>query len=279
MEQILNNHEALFRLGAFALVLLLMLLWEATDPRRTPSLGWNRRLNNLALVSMDVVLVRLLVPIATATMAEISITRSWGLFNIVDVGFWPAFFLSLLFMDLLIYGQHVIMHYIPLLWRIHRLHHTDLDFDVTTALRFHPLEIILSMFLKLLFIVLIGAPVVAVIVFEIILNISSMFNHSNIQIPSRIDRILRYFIVTPDMHRVHHSVIKVETNSNYGFNIPWWDYIFRTYRPQPIAGHIKMKIGLNEFRGDKVVFLHWLLLQPFFSVEKETGKETLPEEN
>ena len=182
-------------------------------------------------------------------------------------------------MDLLIYGQHVIMHYIPLLWRIHRLHHTDLDFDVTTALRFHPLEIILSMFLKLLFIALLGAPVVAVIVFEIILNISSMFNHSNIQIPLRIDRILRYFIVTPDMHRVHHSVIKVETNSNYGFNIPWWDYIFRTYRPQPIAGHTKMKIGLNEFRGDKVVFLHWLLLQPFFSVEKETGKETLPEEN
>ncbi len=279
MEQLLHNNEALFRLGAFTVVLVLMFLWEALNPRRIPLLGWSRRLNNLALVSMDVVLVRLLVPVATATMAEISITRGWGLFNIVDAGFWPAFFLSLLLMDLLIYGQHVVMHQIPLLWRIHRLHHTDLDIDVTTALRFHPFEIILSMFLKLLFIVLLGAPVVAVIVFEIILNISSMFNHSNIQIPSRIDRILRYFIVTPDMHRVHHSVIKVETNSNYGFNIPWWDYIFRTYRPQPIAGHTKMKIGLNEFRGDKVVFLHWLLLQPFFSVEKETGKETLPEEN
>lgn len=277
MEQILISHEAWFRLGAFALILLLMLLWEATDPRRIPSLGWNRRLNNLALVSMDVVLVRLLVPVATATMAEISITRGWGLFNIVDAGLWPAFFLSLLLMDLLIYGQHVVMHQIPLLWRIHRLHHTDLDIDVTTALRFHPFEIILSMFLKLLFIALLGAPVVAVIVFEIILNISSMFNHSNIQIPLRIDRILRYFIVTPDMHRVHHSVIKVETNSNYGFNIPWWDYIFRTYRPQPIAGHTKMKIGLNEFRGDKEIFLHWLLLQPFVSGKKGSGEETLSE--
>lgn len=277
MEQILISHEAWFRLGAFALILLLMLLWEATDPRRIPSLGWNRRLNNLALVSMDVVLVRLLVPVATATMAEISITRGWGLFNIVDAGFWPAFFLSLLLMDLLIYGQHVVMHQIPLLWRIHRLHHTDLDIDVTTALRFHPFEIILSMFLKLLFIALLGAPVVAVIVFEIILNISSMFNHSNIQIPLRIDRILRYFIVTPDMHRVHHSVIKVETNSNYGFNIPWWDYIFRNYRSQPAAGHIKMKIGLNEFRGDKEIFLHWLLLQPFVSGKKGSGEETLSE--
>ena len=277
MEQLLHNHEALFRLGAFATVLGLMLLWEATDPRRIPSLGWNRRLNNLALVSMDVVLVRLLVPVATATMAEISITRGWGLFNIVDAGLWPAFFLSLLLMDLLIYGQHVVMHQIPLLWRIHRLHHTDLDIDVTTALRFHPFEIILSMFLKLLFIALLGAPVVAVIVFEIILNISSMFNHSNIQIPLRIDRILRYFIVTPDMHRVHHSVIKVETNSNYGFNIPWWDYIFRNYRSQPAAGHIKMKIGLNEFRGDKEIFLHWLLLQPFVSGKKGSGEETLSE--
>ncbi|MCH8845592.1 MAG: sterol desaturase family protein [Proteobacteria bacterium] len=277
MEQILISHEAWFRLGAFALILLLMLLWEATDPRRIPSLGWNRRLNNLALVSMDVVLVRLLVPVATATMAEISITRGWGLFNIVDAGLWPAFFLSLLLMDLLIYGQHVVMHQIPLLWRIHRLHHTDLDIDVTTALRFHPFEIILSMFLKLLFIALLGAPVVAVIVFEIILNISSMFNHSNIQIPLRIDRILRYFIVTPDMHRVHHSVIKVETNSNYGFNIPWWDYIFRNYRSQPAAGHIKMKIGLNEFRGDKEIFLHWLLLQPFVSGKKGSGEETLSE--
>ncbi|MCK5498338.1 MAG: sterol desaturase family protein, partial [Gammaproteobacteria bacterium] len=232
----------------------------------------------LALVSLDVLLVRLLVPIATAAMAEISMTRDWGLFNIVDVGFWPAFVLSILFMDMFIYGQHVIMHKIPLLWRIHRVHHTDLDFDVTTALRFHPFEIILSMFLKLLFIALLGAPVAAVIVFEIILNITSMFNHSNIQIPISIDRLLRWFIVTPDMHRVHHSVNKIETNSNYGFNIPWWDYIFHTYRSQPSAGHLKMKIGLNEFQGDKVVFLHWLLLQPFVSVKKGTVEKIISEE-
>lgn len=277
MEQLLHNNEALFRLGAFAAVLVMMLLWEAIDPRRTPLLGWNRRLNNLALVSLDVILVRLLVPIATVTVAEISVTKGWGLFNIFDVGFWPSFVLSLLLMDLVIYGQHVITHQIPLLWRIHRVHHTDLDFDVTTAIRFHPFEIILSMFVKFFFIALFGAPVVAVIVFEIILNISSMFNHSNIQIPTGIDRLLRCFIVTPDMHRVHHSVIKVETNSNYGFSIPWWDYIFRTYRSQPTAGHTKMKIGLNEFQGDKVVFIHWLLLQPFVSVKKESVGKIISE--
>jgi sterol desaturase/sphingolipid hydroxylase (fatty acid hydroxylase superfamily) len=279
VEQLLQNHEALFRLGAFALVLILMLLWEALTPRRTPLLGWNRRLNNLALVSIDVLLVRLLVPVATATVAEISVTRGWGLFNIIDAGFWLSFVLSLLLMDMAIYGQHVIMHRIPLLWRIHRVHHTDLDFDVTTALRFHPFEIILSMFIKFFFIALFGAPVVAVIVFEIILNISSMFNHSNIRIPAGIDRLLRWFIVTPDMHRVHHSVNKIETNSNYGFNIPWWDYIFHTYRPQPSAGHTKMKIGLNEFQGNKVVFLHWLLVQPFVCVKKINGEAILPKEN
>jgi len=276
VQEILQSHEALFRLGAFSLVLLIMFLWEALNPRRTPLLGWNRRLNNLALVSLDVLLVRLLVPIATVTVAEISLARGWGLFNIVDAGYWLSFVLSLLLMDLVIYGQHVITHYIPLLWRIHRLHHTDLDFDVTTALRFHPFEIILSMFVKFFFIALFGVPVVAVIVFEIILNISSMFNHSNIQIPASADRLLRYFIVTPDMHRVHHSVIKVETNSNYGFNIPWWDYIFRTYRPQPSSGHTKMKIGLNEFQGDKVIFLHWLLMQPFVSIKKRNHGKNIP---
>jgi len=279
VEELLHNNEAWFRLGAFAVVLGLMLLWEALNPRRTPLLGWNRRLNNLALVSLDVLAVRFLIPIATVTVAEISMARGWGLFNIVDAGFWPSFVLSFLLMDLVIYGQHVITHKIPLLWRIHRLHHTDLDFDVTTALRFHPFEIILSMFVKFFFIALFGAPVVAVIVFEIILNISSMFNHSNIRIPVNIDRLLRFFIVTPDMHRVHHSPIKVETNSNYGFNIPWWDYIFSTYRAQPSAGHTKMKIGLNEFQGDKVVFLHWLLIQPFVSVKKVYGEEAISEEN
>jgi len=279
VEELLHNNEALFRLGAFAVVLGLMLLWETLNPRRTPLLGWNRRLNNLGLVGLDVILVRFLMPVATVTVAEISMTQGWGLFNIVDAGFWPSFVLSLFLMDLVIYAQHVIMHKIPLLWRMHRVHHTDLDFDVTTALRFHPFEIILSMFVKFFFIALIGVPVIAVIVFEIVLNISAMFNHSNIQIPLRIDRMLRFFIVTPDMHRVHHSVIKVETNSNYGFNIPWWDYIFRTYRAQPSSGHTKMKIGLNEFQGNRVVFLHWLLIQPFVSVKKGYGEEAISEEN
>ena len=279
MEQLLQDNEALLRLGAFAVVLLLMFLWEGTNPRRIPSLGWNRRLNNLALVSLDVMLVRYLVPIATVSVAEISSSQGWGLFNIIDAGFWPAFILSILLLDLVIYGQHVVTHYIPLLWRIHRVHHTDLDLDVTTALRFHPVEIILSMFLKFFFIALFGASVMAVIVFEIILNISSMFNHSNIQIPASIDRWLRWIVVTPDMHRVHHSVNKIETDSNYGFSIPWWDHIFRTYRSQPLAGHTKMKIGLNEFQGNKVVFLHWLLMQPLVSVKNNSGEEVNAKEN
>ncbi len=279
MEQLLQNNEALFRLGAFAVVLLLMFLWQASNPRRIPSLGWNRRLSNLALVGLDVVLARYLVPISTATVAEIALSRGWGLFNIVDAGYWSAFILSILLMDLVVYGQHVISHRIPVLWRIHRVHHTDLDLDVTTALRFHPFEIILSTFLKFFFIALFGAPVAAVIVFEIILNISSMFNHGNVRIPFSIDRWLRWVIVTPDMHRVHHSVDKIETDSNYGFNIPWWDYIFRTYRPQPLAGHTKMKIGLNEFQGDKVVFLHYLLVQPFVCVDRLSSTVAIPEEN
>ncbi len=279
MEQILQNNEALFRLGAFALILLLLLLCEALRPRRTPALGWNRRLNNLALVGIDVLLVRFLLPIATVGMAAIATTHGWGLFNTIDVGFWPTFVLSILLLDLAIYAQHVMLHKVPLLWRLHRLHHTDMDFDVTTALRFHPFEIILSIFVKLLFIVLLGAPVTAVIVFEIILNISSMFNHSNIQIPPGIDRLLRVFIVTPDMHRVHHSVEKIETNSNYGFYIPWWDYLFRTYRAQPHAGHTQMKIGLNEFRGNRVVSLPWLLLQPFASANNASAEAATSDSN
>ncbi len=267
MEQLLQNHEALSRLSAFLMALILLLLWEALSPRRSPLLGLCRRLNNLGLVSLDVLLVRFLIPLATIAVAKTSADRGLGLFNNVDSGFWLAFVISVLFMDLVIYAQHVITHKIPLLWRIHRVHHTDLDFDVTTALRFHPFEIILSLLVKCFFIALLGAPVVAVIVFEIVLNISSMFNHSNIRISTGVDRLLRFFIVTPDMHRVHHSTIKIETNSNYGFSIPWWDYIFRTYLPQPSAGHIKMQIGLSEFRRNKVIYLHNLLMQPFISIK------------
>lgn len=279
MEQLLISYEVQFRLGAFAVVLLSMLLWEVSNPRRIPTLGWPRRLNNLALLSFDAVLVRYLMPIAAVAMSEVSVSHGWGIFNNIDIDFWPAFVFSLLIMDLVIYGQHVITHKIRVLWRIHRVHHTDLDFDVTTALRFHPFEIILSAFIKLFFIGLIGAPAIAVIVFEINLNILSMFNHSNIKIPVHVDRILRYFIVTPDMHRIHHSVQQVETNSNYGFNLPWWDHIFGTYRAQPRDGHAEMEIGLYEFKGNKVIFLHWLLMQPFFCVKKMAREISIDNEN
>ena len=267
MAKLLVEYEALFRLGAFAVVLLLMLLWETFAPRRAPGPARARRINNLALASIDVILVRYGIPIATAGMAEIAKARSWGLFNTIDIGFWPTFLLAILLLDLLIYGQHVATHKIPVLWRLHRVHHTDQAIDVTTAVRFHPIEIMFSAGLKLLFVALLGVPVTAVIVFEIILNLASMFNHSNINIPVSIDRILRLFIVTPDMHRVHHSVHRSETDSNYGFNFPWWDRLFGTYQPQPAAGHIRMKIGLNEFRGAPTVFVQWLLIQPFLAAK------------
>ena len=267
MAQLLADYEAFFRLSAFALVLLFMLLWETLAPRRRPGPARARRINNLALAGIDVILVRYGIPIATAAMAELARARGWGLFNAVDAGFWPTFCLSILLLDLLIYGQHVITHKIPMLWRLHRVHHTDQDIDVTTAVRFHPLEIILSAGLKLLFVALLGVPVVAVIIFEIILNLASMFNHSNINIPVSVDRVLRLIIVTPDMHRVHHSVRLAETNSNYGFNFPWWDRLFGTYRPQPTAGHTRMKIGLHEFRGPHTVFVQWLLVQPFLAAK------------
>lgn len=246
-----------------------MLGWQKLSPRRSSKLSCDRVLHNLALATANTLLLRYLLPITAIATAEISLHHGWGLFNLFEFSFWPSLILGILMLDLAIYGQHVIMHKIPLLWRLHRVHHTDLAFDVTTALRFHPLEIIFSMLLKSLFITLLGPPIVAVIIFEIILNISAMFNHSNIYIPLHVDRLLRYFVITPDMHRVHHSTIPAETNSNYGFNLPWWDRIFATYKDQPSAGHKDMNIGLDEFKGNKAIFLHWLLIQPFALTKKQ----------
>jgi len=261
---LLLTHETAIRLGCFAAVLLLMACWEWRRPRRSLALSrWRRWPANLGLAVLNGLAVRLAVPVLAVSAAQEVTARAWGLFNLLDVPFWLACGVSLLALDLAIYAQHVIFHKAPWLWRLHRMHHTDTGFDVSTALRFHPLEIMLSMLIKVTLVVVLGTPAVAVLLFEIILNATAMFNHGNVRLPETADRVLRLFLVTPDMHRVHHSIHREETDSNFGFNLPWWDHLFGTYRAQPRDGHAGMAIGLEIFRDYRSLSLPWLLLQPF----------------
>ncbi|MEL6235693.1 MAG: sterol desaturase family protein [Pseudomonadota bacterium] len=263
MTEFLLAHEPTLRLGVFLSVLALLAGWELAAPRRRQEvprlLRWS---NNLAVVALDSLLVRLIFPVVAVALAATAHSRGWGLFNIVELPLWLAILLSLILLDFVIYLQHVLLHAVPALWRLHRMHHADLEFDVTTGLRFHPGEILLSMALKLGAIAALGPPAVAVLVFEILLNAFSMFTHSNIRLPARIDRALRWVIVTPDMHRVHHSVDRVETDSNYGFNLSLWDRALGTYRAQPKAGHEGMTVGLGQFRTRRDLWLDRMLLQP-----------------
>jgi len=258
-----TDNELVIRLGFFFGVFTIMAIWELLAPRRsltTPKSG--RWLNNLSLVFLNSILLRIIFPVTAVGVALIASERQWGLFNNIELPTWSAVIMAVVIMDFVIYLQHVLFHAIPMLWRLHMMHHTDLDIDVTTGNRFHPLEIILSMIIKMTVIIVIGPPVLAVIIFEVVLNATSMFNHSNVRLPGHIDRVLRLLIVTPDMHRVHHSVIKRETNSNYGFNLPWWDRLFGTYRDQPYAGHIAMTIGLEHYRDPQQLTLPRLLILP-----------------
>ena len=244
-------------------VLVVMALVEARFPRRQRELPrlfrWS---NNLALVIIDSLLIKLCFPLLAVAMAVLAQDRGWGLLNQIELPVITAFVIAIILLDLAIYAQHVLFHLVPPLWRLHRVHHTDLDFDVTTGIRFHPIEILMSMAIKLLLVIIIGPLAIAVLVFEILLNASAMFNHSNLKIPLGIDKVLRLIIVTPDMHRVHHSVLPKETNSNYGFFLPWWDRLFATYRDQPQKGHEGMIIGINEFRETRDMRLDQLLIQP-----------------
>jgi sterol desaturase/sphingolipid hydroxylase (fatty acid hydroxylase superfamily) len=206
---------------------------------------------------------RVVAPASAVGFAIIAQAHGWGLFNAIMTSGWIAAFLSLLLLDLGIYLQHRVFHYVPLFWRLHRMHHADLDLDLTSGVRFHPLEILLSLGIKFGIIVLLGPPPVAVLIFEAALNSSSIFNHSNVGISRRVDRWLRLFVVTPDMHRVHHSILRRETDSNFGFNFPWWDRFFGTYRSQPEAGHDEMTLGIEQFRHPKELRLNRMLLQPF----------------
>ncbi len=263
MTDLLLANEPLIRLRFFLGILLAMALWEVAAPRRRREiprlLRWS---NNLGIVIVDTLLVRLTFPIVAVALAVIAEERGWGLFNAFETHAWVAFIVSMLALDLAIYLQHVMFHAVPALWRLHRMHHADLEFDVTTGLRFHPVEILLSMAIKLAVVVALGPPAVAVLVFEVLLNATAMFNHSNVRIPAGIDRILRLVVVTPDMHRVHHSIHPSETNSNFGFNLPWWDRLLGTYRPQPREGHEAMTIGIEQFRTRRDLWLDRMLIQP-----------------
>lgn len=263
MADLLLSNEPLLRLSAFAAVLAAMVAWEVFAPRREQRIGRGTRWpGNLGVVALDALLVRVVFPMTAVGFALVAEARGWGFFNAFGVPAWAAIPLAVILLDLAIYLQHVLFHAVPALWRLHRMHHADLEFDVTTGLRFHPVEILLSMVIKLGVIAALGASAAAVLIFEVLLNATSMFNHANVRIPAWFDHVLRWLVVTPDMHRVHHSIASRETNSNFGFNLPWWDRLFGTYRPQPAAGHQAMTIGIEQFRDPAELRLDRMLLQP-----------------
>lgn len=262
--------EPWIRLGAFAAVLLLLAAVELLAPRRRLSVGRLRRWpGNLGLVALDTLLVRILFPVAAVGAALHAEQRGWGLFNLVQMSAWIEIALAVILLDMIIYGQHVLFHSVPWLWRVHRVHHADLEFDVTTGLRFHPVEIFLSMGIKVAAVMLLGAAALAVLIFELLLNATSMWSHSNLRLPDWADRLLRLMLVTPDMHRTHHSVVPRETHSNFGFNLACWDRLFGTYRERPEAGHEGMAVGIPEFRSARELRLDRMLLMPFRQPIKE----------
>lgn len=262
-EFILANEKTI-RSGFFFGILAVMAIWEIIAPRRALTVSKGVRwLNNLGIVFLNIALLRLAFPAAAVGVALFADQHGWGLLNYYQVPFWLAVVISIVVMDFIIYLQHVMVHAVPLLWRLHRLHHADPDYDVTTGARFHPIEIFLSMGIKFATIVVLGPPAVAVIMFEVILNFMAMFNHGNVKLPLGLDRLLRFLVVTPDMHRVHHSVEDDEANSNFGFNLSIWDRVFGTYRDQPRGGHEGMTIGIHKFRDSKdVSWLPGMLILP-----------------
>lgn len=263
MLSLILDNNSLVRLAAFLLAVLLVGSWEVVRPRRPLSISKLLRWTNNWLISaLNSVVLFLIFPVLGVGVALLAAENHWGLFNALELPPPLSIPLFILLFDLAIYWQHRIYHAIPWLWRLHRMHHADPDFDVSTGIRFHPVSIVLSMLIKMLVIVLLGPPPVAVLLAEIILNVTAMFNHGNIYLPPRIDAILRLFLVTPDMHRVHHSVNSDETNTNFGFNFPWWDRLFGSYRAQPRGGHAHMEIGVCGFQNTEAQMLHRLLLHP-----------------
>jgi len=255
--------EATLRLGVFGGVLAVMAVAEVVAPRR-PNVERRRRWPiNLGIVALDTALARLLLPGIAVGAAAWAGGRGVGLFNVVDVPSWVPIVVSMLLFDLAIYGQHVVFHKVPLLWRLHRVHHTDLAFDVTTGVRFHPFEILISLIYKAALAIALGAPPEAVVLFEVVLSAASLFNHGNVRLPGGLDAVLRLLIVTPDMHRVHHSAIRDETDSNFGFSISVWDRLFGTYRAKPAKGIDGMTIGLEDFKDPARLGFGQLLVLPY----------------
>lgn len=271
------NTETLIRLGSFITLFILFGVWEIVAPRRAltarKAIRW---MSNIGLVVLSSAALALIPALASMAMAHLAVEQQWGLFNHLNWPYALTFLLSVVALDFIIYLQHVMFHVVPLLWRLHRVHHSDVDLDASSGIRFHVVEIVLSMVLKLAAIVTLGPPVVAVLVFEILLNGTALFNHANIRLPQKVDALLRLFIVTPDMHRVHHSVIPEETDSNFGFNLAIWDRICGTYRAQPERGHEGMTIGIDAFREERDQWLHHLLLQPLRNQPTDSAEEKTP---
>ncbi len=258
------NPELMIRLIAFLGILAFMAMWEVVAPRRElQTLRPQRWIANLAIVGINTIVLRLLFASGAIGTAILAHEKSWGVLNIVSLPSWLEILLAVVALDFVLYLQHVMFHAIPALWRLHMMHHSDLDVDVTTGVRFHPGEVALSMLIKLGAVVLIGASPTAVLMFEVLLNATSMFNHSNVRIPANLDRVLRWMIVTPDMHRIHHSTIPQETNRNFGFNLPWWDRLLGTYLKDPSQSHQTMHIGLAQFRNPSRLTLGGILALPF----------------
>ncbi len=258
------NNEIVIRIACFLGIFALIAIWELITPRRVLTTSKTKRwFGNLGIVGLNSLAAQLVMPIMPVAMALVVQKNGWGLLNTLNISFPLTVIAGVIILDVAIYIQHVMFHALPILWRFHMMHHADLDYDLTTGLRFHPIEIILSVCIKLAVVAAFGTPALAVIIFEILLNATATFNHGNIYIPGPIDRVLRLFVVTPDMHRVHHSVTIRETNCNFGFNLPWWDRLFGTYRPQPAAGHEGMTIGLSQFRDSGRLTLPWMLALPF----------------
>jgi sterol desaturase/sphingolipid hydroxylase (fatty acid hydroxylase superfamily) len=266
------SYEPYLRTGFFLMILMAVGLFEIITPRRRVTISKKVRwLNNLILHVINSLTLRVIFPVLPIGIAALCTNEGWGLLNNFPTPDWISVLLGVVLLDLVIYLQHVMFHKVPLLWRLHKVHHMDLDIDVTTGLRFHPLEMILSVLIKIAAVILLGVPALAVLILEVLLNGMSMFNHGNMHIPAQADSIIRLFVVTPDMHRVHHSIIKKENNSNFGFNVPWWDRLFGTYIPQPAAGHEGMTIGLNEFRDAADTTLYRMLITPFMTINKNEG--------
>jgi len=266
MNELLLGNEVTIRLSFFITIFALMASGEILAPRRTGQV--KRRVRwpgNLGIVVLNTLLLRVVMPTTAVALALVGEAAGWGLLQQFELPLWAASLLAVICLDLAIYLQHIMFHAVPLLWRLHRMHHADLAFDVTTGARFHPFEIILSMVIKLMVIAALGPPAVAVLIFEVLLNTLAMFNHANARLPLGLDKILRRIIVTPDMHRVHHSVIPREANSNFGFNLAVWDRWFGTYCAQPEKGHQEMDIGISTFRTERDLMLDKMLLQPFKS--------------